>query len=86
MKKSFIQLQAEGICTPVLPVGLCRYKDTMIKVEMKYGQNATRWRTSLKTKSKARGGALLGDRPVFVSLPVERHTWSNLNLTLKQVF
>lgn len=33
---------------------LCRYKDTMSRVEMKYGENTTRWSTSMNTSSGAK--------------------------------
>lgn len=46
----------------------------MRTVEMKYGQNTTKWKTILKTESMARCGALLVGGAVVVNLPVERNT------------
>lgn len=59
-------------------MGLCRYKDTMRRVEMKYGQNTTRWRSSLNTRWReveAEDGvdsrSVVGEGVVVV-FPVER--------------
>ena len=52
----------------MLPVDLRRYKDTMMPVEMQYGQNTTRCRSSLNTRWRrveSGGGAVVG-------LPVEK--------------
>ncbi|XP_078101361.1 uncharacterized protein LOC144514048 [Sander vitreus] len=50
-------------------------RDTMMRVEMQYGQNTTRWQTSLNTRwrgSEARGGAAEVGGPVVFGFPVER--------------
>lgn len=61
----------QDTCVGVLPVGLCRYKDTTRTVEMQYGETTTRWRTSLNTTWS---GVEAGGGAVAVGLPVERST------------
>ena len=78
---------------------LFRYKDTMRTVEMQYGQNTTRWQSSLNTRwlvsegdegdevvrSEAGGGAEDSGlrEDVVVGLPAERIPPGQVNMWMK---
>ena len=62
---------------------LRRYKDTMMTVEMQYGQNTTRWRSTRKRGVDAGGGAEDGGGAVVVGLPVERISPGQVNMWMK---
>ena len=66
---------------------LCRYKDTMRRVEMKYGQNTTRWQTSLNTSWRGAeagdGAAETGGGVVVVGFSAERITPGQVNMWVK---
>ena len=64
----------------------------MMKVEMQYGQNTTRWQITLSTRWRSEdggapedGGASEDGGPVVVGLPAERSPPGQVNICMNEV-